>query len=73
VGRVPINDPILARFRAALDELYGERIDRVVLFGSSVEEATKAVAISKQFVTHFTGLITVDPSPRSDPAASPSK
>jgi predicted nucleotidyltransferase len=29
-----INDPILKRFRAALDELYGDRIERVVLFGS---------------------------------------
>jgi predicted nucleotidyltransferase len=29
-----IDDPILKRFRAALDELYGERIERVVLFGS---------------------------------------
>ena len=27
-------DPILTRFRAALDELYGRRLDRVVLFGS---------------------------------------
>jgi hypothetical protein len=27
-------DPILRRLRAALDELYGERIERVVLFGS---------------------------------------
>jgi predicted nucleotidyltransferase len=27
-------DPILNRFRAALDEVYGERIERVVLFGS---------------------------------------
>ena len=27
-------DPILSRFRAALDEVYGERIERVVLFGS---------------------------------------
>jgi len=30
----PANDPILKRFRAALDEIYGERIERVVLFGS---------------------------------------
>ncbi len=30
----PADDPILRRFRAALDEIYGERIDRVVLFGS---------------------------------------
>ncbi|MGO8846640.1 MAG: nucleotidyltransferase domain-containing protein [Methylocella sp.] len=27
-------DPILKRFRAALDEIYGNRLDRVVLFGS---------------------------------------
>ncbi|MGC2413101.1 MAG: nucleotidyltransferase domain-containing protein [Stellaceae bacterium] len=27
-------DPILKRLRAALDELYGERIERIVLFGS---------------------------------------
>jgi predicted nucleotidyltransferase len=30
----PADDPILKRFRAALDALYGERIERVVLFGS---------------------------------------
>ena len=29
-----IIDPILSRFRAALQEVYGERIERVVLFGS---------------------------------------
>jgi uncharacterized protein len=29
-----IIDPVLSRFRAALEELYGERIERVVLFGS---------------------------------------
>jgi len=27
-------DPILERLRRALDELYGDRIERVVLFGS---------------------------------------
>ena len=27
-------DPVLARFCAALDALYGDRIERVVLFGS---------------------------------------
>jgi predicted nucleotidyltransferase len=27
-------DPILTRFRVALDQLYGERVRRVVLFGS---------------------------------------
>jgi predicted nucleotidyltransferase len=30
----PADDQILKRFRAALDTLYGERIERVVLFGS---------------------------------------
>jgi predicted nucleotidyltransferase len=30
----PIRDPILIRFRAALDAVYGDRIERVVLFGS---------------------------------------
>jgi predicted nucleotidyltransferase len=31
---VTIDDPILKRLRAELDALYGERIERVVLFGS---------------------------------------
>jgi predicted nucleotidyltransferase len=30
----PVDDPILKRFRAALEEAYGERLERVVLFGS---------------------------------------
>ena len=30
----PINDPILRRFRAALADLYGDRLERAVLFGS---------------------------------------
>ena len=30
----PINDPVLVRFRKALDEMYGNRLERVVLFGS---------------------------------------
>ncbi|HVJ52525.1 MAG TPA: nucleotidyltransferase domain-containing protein [Aliidongia sp.] len=29
-----IDDPVLTRFRAALGELYGSRLERVVLFGS---------------------------------------
>lgn len=28
------NDPILSQFRAALDEIYGDRVERVVLYGS---------------------------------------
>ncbi len=27
-------DPVVARFRAALDDIYGDRIARVILFGS---------------------------------------
>jgi predicted nucleotidyltransferase len=29
-----IDDPILKRFRTALDEMYGDRLERVVLYGS---------------------------------------
>jgi predicted nucleotidyltransferase len=29
-----ITDPVLRKFCAALDEMYGERIERVVLYGS---------------------------------------
>jgi predicted nucleotidyltransferase len=32
----PADDPILKRFRAALDELYGDRAERVVLYGSRI-------------------------------------
>ena len=28
------SDPVLSRFRAALDEIYGAQIERVVLYGS---------------------------------------
>ena len=30
----PVDDPILKRFRAAINEAYGDRTERVVLFGS---------------------------------------
>lgn len=30
----PTNDPILTRFRAAVEKTYGSRIARIVLFGS---------------------------------------
>ena len=30
----PCDDPVLRRFRASVDEIYGDRIERVVLFGS---------------------------------------
>jgi predicted nucleotidyltransferase len=34
MDNAPVNDPVLTRFRAALDEAYGSRLDRAVLFGS---------------------------------------
>lgn len=37
-----ITDPVLTRFRAALEELYGERLTRVVLFGSRARGAARA-------------------------------
>ncbi len=30
----PSNDPVLTRFRGAVTEIYGERAERVVLYGS---------------------------------------
>jgi uncharacterized protein len=30
----PIDDPVLKRFCAILDEIYGQRLERVVLYGS---------------------------------------
>jgi predicted nucleotidyltransferase len=35
-------DPILKRFRAALDEIYGDRIERVVLYGSRARGDARA-------------------------------
>lgn len=37
-----VNDPILRRFRAALDEIYGQRLERVVLFGSRARGDARA-------------------------------
>jgi predicted nucleotidyltransferase len=37
-----VNDPILRRFRAALDQIYGERLERVVLFGSRARGDARA-------------------------------
>jgi predicted nucleotidyltransferase len=38
----PVDDPILKRFRAALAELYGDRLERVVLFGSRARGDARA-------------------------------
>jgi uncharacterized protein len=32
--QLPPNDPVLKKFRAAVTEIYGDRVERVVLFGS---------------------------------------
>lgn len=37
-----MDDPILNRFRAVLDQLYGERVERVVLFGSRARSDARA-------------------------------
>jgi predicted nucleotidyltransferase len=47
---LPQAKPILARFRAALGEMYGERLERVVLYGSrargdATEESDYDIAI----------------------------
>ena len=34
MGEVAVADPVLTRLRAALDAVYGDRLERVVLFGS---------------------------------------
>jgi len=34
VGSTVTTEPVLVRFRQALDEMYGDRLERVVLFGS---------------------------------------
>ena len=33
-ARSPLDDPVLRRFRSAVDDIFGDRIERVVLFGS---------------------------------------
>lgn len=34
MDRAAPNDPVLTRFRAALNQVYGSRLERVVLYGS---------------------------------------
>jgi predicted nucleotidyltransferase len=35
----PADDPILRRYRAEIDEIYGDRVERVVLYGSRARGA----------------------------------
>ncbi len=37
-----MDDPVMTRFRAALDAIYGERLARVVLFGSRARGEARA-------------------------------
>jgi uncharacterized protein len=46
VPLAPADDPVLIRFRAALDALYGERIERVVLFGSRARGDARRIRIT---------------------------
>ncbi|MGO9673935.1 MAG: nucleotidyltransferase domain-containing protein [Methylocella sp.] len=36
------DDPVLQRFRAALDQIYGPRLERVILFGSRARGDARA-------------------------------
>ena len=52
-----LDDPILRRFRDALDALYGDRIERVVLYGSRArgdfhEESDYDIAVFLHDVTN---------------------
>jgi predicted nucleotidyltransferase len=42
MNKKPANDPVLTRFRAALENLYGDRLERVVLFGSRARGEARA-------------------------------
>jgi predicted nucleotidyltransferase len=40
-----IDDPILKRVRSELERLYGDRIERVVLFGSRARRRTNGLGL----------------------------
>jgi len=55
-----LDDPILKRFRDALDQLYGDRIERVVLYGSRArgdhrEDSDYDVAVFLHNLTNYWG------------------
>lgn len=54
------HDPVLKRFRAALDEIYGNRLERVVLFGSRArgdarEDSDYDIAVFVKELGHLSG------------------
>jgi predicted nucleotidyltransferase len=61
------DDPVLKRFRAALDEVYGGRIERVVLYGSRArggagEESDYDVAVFlRDFVNRWQEMDRIIP------------
>ena len=55
-----VADPILKRFRAALDELYGDRAERVVLFGS------RARGDEREDSDYDIAVFIKDPGPLAD-------
>jgi predicted nucleotidyltransferase len=44
-------DPVLSRFRTALNEFYGQRLERVVLFGSRARGDARPDCLSRGFIT----------------------
>jgi uncharacterized protein (UPF0332 family)/predicted nucleotidyltransferase len=57
-SRSPVADPVLRRFCAALHEIYGDRIERIVLFGSRARgeargESDYDVAVFLKELTHL--------------------
>jgi hypothetical protein len=44
------DDPTLKRFRAALDEICGDRIERVVLFGSRAGRCRRGFGLRRRGV-----------------------
>jgi predicted nucleotidyltransferase len=48
-----VHDPILARFRAALDEIYGAQLERVVLFGSRARGEARCASASSTILGRF--------------------
>jgi uncharacterized protein len=66
----PLNDPVLTRFRDAVSELYRDRVERVVLFGSRARRDAKPdsdydnAVFLKDVGTFTDGALALPPSAR---------